>query len=147
MKIGKQIKDLILNNKIRTQTELSDRLNKEYHLNITQSNLSNLLKKMNIIKSVENNDSFYIIQNTPLKIDEWVKKLVISIANNENVILIKTYSGAGNIIGQIIDEQKIEGIMGTVSGDNTALIIPTSIKKLSNIKKILVSMFNIDLIA
>ncbi|MDD2839792.1 MAG: hypothetical protein PHY80_01530 [Rickettsiales bacterium] len=143
MKIEKQIKDLIINNKIRTQTELSEKLKAEYNLNITQSNLSNLLKKMNVIKSIENNDSFYAIQNMPLKIDEWIKNLVISINSNESIILIKTYSGAGNIIGQIIDEQKLKTIMGTVSGDNTVLIIPNSIKKIKEIAKTINSIFDL----
>ncbi len=141
MKIEKQIKELVLNNKIKTQTELSDKLRDKYNLNITQSNLSNILKKMNITKSLENNNSFYILQSKPLKIDEWIKNLVVSVDSNEHVVLIKTYSGAANIIGQIIDERKLKNILGTISGDDTVLIIPISIKKLQEVKKIINDIF------
>jgi transcriptional regulator of arginine metabolism len=142
MKLKKQIIELITNNKIGTQTELSDRLKKEYDLNITQSNLSNILKKMNIIKTIENDDSFYIIQNKPLKIDDWIKKLIISIDSNENVIMLKTYSGAASVIGQIIDEQKLDNVMGTIAGDNMILIVPTTIKKLQELENVIKTIFS-----
>lgn len=141
MKLEYVIKDLILNNKIKTQTELTEILLKEGYTT-TQSNISRILKKLNTVKVVdENKDNYYVIQPKPLEIAPWVKGLINTIKDNGQNILIKTYTGAGQIIGQIIDERNIDNVMGNVAGDNTILIIVEDFTRINETCEKLKDMF------
>jgi len=77
-----------------------------------------------------------------LEIQGWIKNLISSIEDNGSLIVIKTYTGSAETVSRLIDERKVEGILGTVGGDDSILIIPNSdvdIKKLKEDLKILLS--------
>ena len=142
MKLNNLVKNIIENNKINNQTEIKDILFNKYKIKITQSNISRILKQINAIKVIDDDKkTYYEIKDKLNKNSDWLKNLVKKIDDNGNIILVTSYSGSGNIIGQFIDENNIDGIMGTVSGDNTTIIIPKDIKKIKeirlNIEKIL----------
>lgn len=144
MKLEYVIKDLILNNKIKTQTELTEILSSKGY-STTQSNISRILKKLNTVKVVdENKNTHYVIQPKPLEIAPWVKTLITLIKTNGREILIKTYSGAADIIGQILDERDVDNIFGTVADDNTVLILVDDIKKIEETVEKIKSMFLIS---
>ena len=141
MKLELVIKNLIQNNKIKTQIELTDILSKENY-NTTQSNISRILKKLNTVKIVdENKETYYVIQNRPLEIAPWVKNLIQNIIYNPSQIIIKTYSGSANLIGQILDERNIENIMANIAGDNTILVIVEDFSKIQETVEKLKDMF------
>ena len=134
MKLNVLVKEIIENNEITTQEEITDILLKKYNKKITQSNISRILKQINAVKIVsDNKKAIYQIQDKLVDISKLAKNLVKRIEDNGNVILIKSYPGSGQIIGQALDEQHLDDIMGTVSGDNTTMIIP---KKTSKTKKL-----------
>ena len=134
MKLNVLVKEIIENNEITTQEEITDILLKKYNKKITQSNISRILKQINAAKIVsDNKKAIYQIQDKLVDISKLAKNLVKRIEDNGNVILIKSYPGSGQIIGQALDEQHLDDIMGTVSGDNTTMIIP---KKTSKTKKL-----------
>ena len=142
MKLNNLVKNIIENNKISNQTEIKDILFNKYKIKITQSNISRILKQINAIKVIDDDKkTYYEIKDKLNKNSDWLKNLVKKIDDNGNIILVTSYSGSGNIIGQFVDENNIDGIMGTVSGDNTTIIIPKDIKKIKeirlNIEKIL----------
>ena len=142
MKLNNLVKNIIENNKINNQTEIKDILFNKYKIKITQSNISRILKQINAIKVIDDDKkTYYEIKDKLNKNSDWLKNLVKKTDDNGNIILVTSYSGSGNIIGQFIDENNIDGIMGTVSGDNTTIIIPKDIKKIKeirlNIEKIL----------
>ena len=130
MKLNVLVKEIIENNEITTQEEITDILLKKYNKKITQSNISRILKQINAVKIVsDNKKAIYQIQDKLVDISKLAKNLVKRIEDNGNVILIKSYPGSGQIIGQALDEQHLDDIMGTVSGDNTTMIIPKIKKK------------------
>ena len=134
MQLNVLVKEIIENNEITTQEEITDILLKKYNKKITQSNISRILKQINAVKIVsDNKKAIYQIQDKLVDISKLAKNLVKRIEDNGNVILIKSYPGSGQIIGQALDEQHLDDIMGTVSGDNTTMIIP---KKTSKTKKL-----------
>lgn len=141
MKLEYVIKELILNNKIKTQIELTEIL-QEKGYSTTQSNISRILKKLNTVKVVdENKNTYYVIQPKPLEIAPWVKSLINTIQDNGKEILIKTYSGAADIIGQIIDERNINNVMGCIAGDNTILVMVNDFARVNDTVALLKEMF------
>ena len=62
---------------------------------------------------------------------------VLSIAANESLIVIKTLPACANIVGEFLDIQPHPEIIGTVAGDNTLLVIPSSKKKTAHVVQFL----------
>lgn len=122
------IKDIIRNNDIETQDELTERL-KERGINVTQATVSRDIKELNLIKTLslsgkykytqvtENNNSTtnalsYIFSNTALSVERVDKFLVV-----------KTIIASASVAAEAIDSFKLEGIVGTIAGDNTIFIL------------------------
>lgn len=136
MKLNNIVKEIIENNKISKQTEITDILSKKYKKDVTQSNISRILKQIKAVKVVdENKKVIYEIQQKLNETSSWIKKIVKKIDDNGQSVLIKTYPGAAGIVGQAIDEKSIENIMGTISGDDAVLVIPKEISKIGTLRK------------
>ena len=141
MKLEYIVKNLIQNNKIITQLELTNILYKK-GFNTTQSNISRILKKLNTVKIVdEDNDTYYIIHNKPLDVSSKIKDLVLSIDTVNNMIVIKTYKNAASLINQIISERNIDGVVSTLYGDNSVLIVPENQEFMNKVGDKLKSLF------
>ena len=141
MKLEYIVKNLIQNNKIRTQLELTNILYKK-GFNTTQSNISRILKKLNTVKIVdEDNDTYYIIHNKPLDVSSKIKDLVLSIDTVNNMIVIKTDKNAASLINQIISERNIDGVISTLYGDNSVLIVTENQEFMNKVGDKLKSLF------
>lgn len=62
---------------------------------------------------------------------------VTDIAANETLVLIRTLPGAAGTVAEFLDSQRLPGILGTVAGDNTVLVIPASVRKTDALRKLL----------
>ena len=141
MKLEAVIRELIINKRIKTQIELTEIL-LSMGYSTTQSNISRILKKLNTVKVVDDSkNTYYVIQPKPLEISEWIKTLINTIQDNGREIVVKTYSGAGQIIGQIIDERNIDNIMACVAGDNSILVLVEDLAKINETVATLKEMF------
>lgn len=141
MKLEAVIRELIINRRIKTQIELTEIL-LSMGYSTTQSNISRILKKLNTVKVVDDSkNTYYVIQPKPLEISEWIKTLINTIQDNGREIVVKTYSGAGQIIGQIIDERNIDNIMACVAGDNSILVLVEDLTKINETVATLKEMF------
>ncbi len=141
MKLEAVIRELIINKRIKTQIELTEIL-LSMGYSTTQSNISRILKKLNTVKVVDDSkNTYYVIQPKPLEISEWIKTLINTIQDNGREIVVKTYSGAGQIIGQIIDERNINNVMACVAGDNSILVLVEDLTKISETVATLKEMF------
>ena len=141
MKLEAVIRELIINKRIKTQIELTEIL-LSMGYSTTQSNISRILKKLNTVKVVDDSkNTYYVIQPKPLEISEWIKTLINTIKDNGREIVVKTYSGAGQIIGQIIDERNIDNVMACVAGDNSILVLVEDLVKINETVATLKEMF------
>lgn len=134
MKLEYIIKNLIQNNKIKTQLELTDILHKK-GFNTTQSNISRILKKLNTVKILdENKETYYVIHSKPLELTNWIKNLILNIdVSSNNNVIIKTYSNAAQLIGQILNERNIKNLETTLANNNVVVVIPEDIGRLNEL--------------
>ncbi|PLS25557.1 arginine repressor [Bifidobacterium imperatoris] len=51
--------------------------------------------------------------------------LVTSVAAARNLIVVHTPSGAAQYVASVVDKQPIDGVLGTIAGDDTVLVICT----------------------
>ena len=113
------LKKIVSENDIYDQETIVEMLDKHHGINITQSSLSRKISKIGIIKI---NGKYSIIQN-PL-----INGVEIKIAP-PNIVLIKTTAGFASAVAFNIDtlvtnrSEKVKGIVGTVAGDDTVIVI------------------------
>lgn len=134
-----KILQLISEKDIGTQAELTAELIKE-GFNITQATVSRDIKSLGLIKIAsplkgykyyypESNESNENNENK-LKLLTIFRESVISIEKAINLIVLKTISGSANSACLIIDKLNIEGVAGTLAGDDTIIVI---IKRIEDI--------------
>jgi transcriptional regulator of arginine metabolism len=135
MKLNILVKKIIEENDILNQKEITNILKKKYDIGVTQSNISRILKQINAVKVVRGKkNTVYEIQGKLKETVNWVKELIKKIDDNGYFILITGYPGSANIIGQIIDENPMENLMGTIAGDNSLLVLPKDVTKIEELK-------------
>ncbi|MEA1986291.1 MAG: arginine repressor [Candidatus Marinimicrobia bacterium] len=136
-----EIKKIISQNIILEQSKIVELLMKA-GIQTTQATVSRDLQEMSVIKiPLESGDYQYQLLTTKsgkivknklqILFDNFVDKII----RTENQIIIKTTSGNANGIANYIDRLEIEGILGTIAGDDTILIITKNEKQSKKIEK------------
>lgn len=123
-----RIRDIISNQEVETQDELVERL-RAAGFNVTQATVSRDIKELHLVK-VPLPDGRYKYSmpaeqkfNPLHKLRRMLVDSFISIDNADHFIVLKTLSGHANAVAELVDNLPWEEIMGTISGDNTILII------------------------
>jgi transcriptional regulator of arginine metabolism len=124
-----KILNLIKNEDIGTQQELVASLH-ESGIEVTQATVSRDIKKLGLIKVPNGHGGYkYTFSSNRTKGDvkDWLKKMiqdfVVDMDYSDNVIVLKTLLGTAGGLAAAIDNTKWEGIMGTVAGENTILLV------------------------
>lgn len=135
------IKEIIAGRAITSQHHLQRELKKKGFI-VTQATLSRDLQELGAIRASATSGTKYILSKDRERSDNRLLtgREIVSIDNNETAIVIITLPGCANAVAQYIDTQDYEGIVGTVAGDDTILVIPKSVKKISSITKYLRSL-------
>ena len=80
------------------------------------------------------------------KVNFEIDTIVFSIKNNGSQIIVKTAAGGSSIIARVLDSLEGSfGIMGTISGDDTVLIVPLDTKKIDRLTQGISELFRIPL--
>ena len=122
------ILDLIENIEIETQEELADYL-LEKGIEITQATISRDIKELRLVKVLTSNGKYKYAtidnqyEGANERLAKILKSSVLSVDRAENIIVIKTLPGAAQVCASAVDNFKIEGIVGTIAGDDTIFIV------------------------
>ncbi|MDR1775694.1 MAG: ArgR family transcriptional regulator [Actinomycetes bacterium] len=109
---------IVRNSQIRTQHELVTALHEQgYHC--TQATVSRDIGEMKLKKLPE---GIYVLAED-LHLQRMVHDLSHSVARSGNLIIIHAQGGTAPGVAGAIDEADIDGVLGTVSGDTTLLIV------------------------
>lgn len=130
-----RILELITSRNIETQEELVRLLNEE-NFKVTQATISRDIREMKLVKIMgEDGKSRYAPstasgeQQPTQRFSRILQDTVISCSYSENMIVIKTLNGCANASCEALDSMKIEGVMGTIAGDNTIFVVAESSSK------------------
>ncbi len=147
MKAGRQSKiiEIIENNCIETQEELTTRLQQE-GFNTTQATISRDIRELKLTKiSTEDGKQKYTLpKGADMEVLSKYQKVlsagIISMEAAENLIVIKTVSGVAMAVGAALDNLDINGLMGCIAGDDTVFVVARtkSLSKevITNIEKV-----------
>lgn len=123
-----KIREIISNGEIETQDDLVDTLRAAGYI-VTQATVSRDIKELHLIKVPMDNGRYkYSLPSdqkfNPIhKLKRALNDNFLSIDHAENLVVLKALPGTANAIGVLIDNLEWPEIMGTISGDDTLLLI------------------------
>lgn len=140
-----RIREIIGNREIETQDELVDAL-RNAGFNVTQATVSRDIKELHLIKVPLDNGRYkYSLPadqrfNPMHKLKRSLSDNFLSIDYAENLVVLKALPGTANAITALIDNLEWPQIMGTISGDDTMLIICRSKHDASTVTEQILSL-------
>ncbi|GAX47130.1 arginine repressor [Pseudolactococcus reticulitermitis] len=129
----KIIRQLIQNNKIETQEELSQRLS-EKGITTTQATLSRDIRELGIIKNRYDEGSFYAVFDyegepentgvirTAMSLMATMSAYAQSVRRAMFILVVHTGLGEADLVADAIDTSNRSEILGTIAGADTLLI-------------------------
>ena len=121
---------------ITSQSQLSKILIDE-GIAVTQATLSRDLDEMHAVKTrLKDGTVAYAVGRSVVasegedvgeaQMSRVLNGLVTSVAAAGNLVVVHTPSGAAQYVASVIDKQSIEGVLGTIAGDDTVMVICTN---------------------
>lgn len=126
-----KILELIEKYDIDTQETLIEKLKEEGYI-VTQTTVSRDIKQLSLVKGVTGRGTYKYVSpgakvapGSPV-LNSAITESIIHIESAENIIVVKTLSGMANAVGVCVDSLHITGVVGSVAGDDTILIVAKS---------------------
>jgi transcriptional regulator of arginine metabolism len=54
-----------------------------------------------------------------------VRRLVDAVTSNGHLLVVRTKSGAASTVARAVDDARLQGVLGTLAGDDTVFVAPT----------------------
>ncbi|MBR4441274.1 MAG: ArgR family transcriptional regulator [Bacteroidales bacterium] len=118
------ISQIIENETVRSQSEIIRKLEQK-GVSITQASLSRYLKELQASRIPDGENGYiYKVPQSISKATAVLSNEVVSVEfAGSNMAVLKTLSGYANAVSAQIDSKNMPPIAGTISGDDTILII------------------------
>ena len=120
----RRILEIVEREAIDTQEQLQQKL-QEQGVTCTQATISRDIKQLHLIKgryrytvSSQRNKL-----NVADKLRTIFRESIISVDSAQNIVVIKTMAGLANAAAAAMDGMSISGMVGTLAGDDTALLV------------------------
>lgn len=127
------IEQVLSQHTITSQSQLSQILSDE-GIEVTQATLSRDLDEVHAIKTRLKDGTVAYTLGAELTVDDGDERtqqqmsrvlggLVTSVAAASNLVVVHTPSGAAQYVASVIDKQSMDGVLGTIAGDDTVMVI------------------------
>ena len=123
-----KILEIVENNVIETQEEIAERL-KDMGLEVTQATISRDIKELRLTK-VMTGDGRYKYASINQSESSVSNKLMTIFSQSfvssdyaNNIVVVKTLPGMAQAAASAVDSLKWSGVLGTIAGDDTIVII------------------------
>ena len=127
-----RILSIISEEMIETQEQLLERL-EECGMKSTQATISRDIKQLHLIKEPIGGGRYRYavsVHKTKLNFADRLKNILresfLSIDYAQNIVVLKTMPGLANAAGSAIDNMGISGMVGSIAGDDTVLLVMRS---------------------
>lgn len=135
--LTRAFKELLNQERLGSQSEIVDALKKQGFTGINQSKISRMLSKFGAVRTRNTKMEMVYCLPNELSVPNTsspLKNLVLDVDHNAMLIIIKTTPGAAQLIARLLDSiGKSEGILGTIAGDDTIFVTPTSDKPIDEL--------------
>ncbi len=124
-----EILDIISTHEVETQEQLLEYL-KERGIATTQATVSRDIKQLHLVKELTAGGFYkYAVSQRKAaasfagRLRTIFKESVTSFEAAQNIVVIKTLPGLANAAGAAIDGMELPGLVGSLAGDDTAILI------------------------
>jgi len=130
MKLDRQsvIMDIISERDIETQNQLMEAL-AERGLKSTQATLSRDIREMRLVKELGPRGNYRYVaaakqdnSDLDIRLKKIFRESVVSYDVAQNILVIKTLPGLASAACSALDGMSIDGLVGTIAGDDTAFL-------------------------
>lgn len=134
MKSNRQnvILSIIAKQEIETQNHLLEALS-QHGIHTTQATLSRDIKELHLVKTLSPSGKYRYAaptEESKPRYDDRLRKIfresVTSYATAQNIVVIKTLPGLANGAASTLDSMNIADLVGTLAGDDTAILVMKS---------------------
>ena len=134
-----KIVELIGKYEIETQEELAEYLN-QAGFNVTQATVSRDIRELCLVKAATEEGYRYVSSHSDRydpKVQERFETIfresVLQVDYAGHIVMIKCYSGMANAACQVFDSMQWKNVVGSLSGDDTFLVLVRSERDAKNI--------------
>ena len=124
-----EILNIIQSSDVETQEQLLFHL-KERGFNTTQATISRDIKELRLVKELTGNGGYRYAASgnrtntgAEARLRNIFKEGFVSVDVAQNIIVLKTMPGLASAVCSALDGMDISGMVGTIAGDDTGLII------------------------
>ena len=113
---------------VETQEELAAILRKA-GFPVTQATVSRDIKELRLVKVLSPKGGYkyavsdQAVQGMAERFARIFSESVLSIVPAGNIVVIKTLVASANVAAEAVDSMHIPGVLGTMAGDNTILVV------------------------
>ncbi|WP_419917847.1 arginine repressor [Candidatus Poriferisocius sp.] len=134
MRLGKnqrqyRIAQILRQESVQSQAHLVELLIAEGVVT-TQATVSRDLDDLGAVKVPTGGGSVYAIPELPsdqVIPDDHLRRVlgewVVAVGSSGNLVVLKTPPGSAHVVGSAIDRSEIDGVLGTIAGDDTLLVV------------------------
>ena len=124
-----KILEIIASREIETQEQLQEQLQLQ-GISCTQATISRDIKQLHLVKEPVGQGRYRYAAsvhrhslNVADKLRTIFRESIVSVDSAQNIVVIKTMSGLANGAAAAIDGMGISSMVGSLAGDDTALLI------------------------
>lgn len=126
-----EILRLITVQDIETQEQMLEAL-RDCGIRATQATISRDIKEMNLVKQPAGNGTYrYVVSDTARhphhnfagRLRNIFREGVTSFDFAQNIVVVKTMPGLASAAGAALDGMEIDGVVGSLAGDDTVILI------------------------
>jgi len=142
-----KIYEIIKSKDVETQEELAEELRNE-GINVTQATVSRDIKKLNLMKILSHNGKYkYSAPNkaknyNPNAMANMLSKTALTVEKIDKFLVVKTISASASLAAEALDSFELDGVAGTIAGDNTVLVITRSHEKAEEIVSLIKNLIH-----
>jgi transcriptional regulator of arginine metabolism len=146
------ILELVRSRSIGSQEQLAEALRERGH-GVAQSTLSRDLKELRVLRVPVGDGYRYFPAGeeepapaapVPLGLGRISAAEVVRVEANEAVAVVQTQIGRAQGVAFYLDGLQLPGVLATVAGDDTVLVVPTSVERTGAVKRRLTELFGLS---
>lgn len=149
MKVARhnKILQIIKEYPITSQRQLVEALS-EAGFKVTQATISRDVRELGLVKVPAKTGIRYITPESRVKnprgeerLRRMVRDAVVDLDTSENLVVVKTFPGTAQGVASAVDQADWPGVIGTVAGDDTFLIVVKSRGEAAEVRRRLKALF------
>lgn len=124
-----KILEIIESEPIDTQEQLQQRLQAQ-GIACTQATISRDIKQLHLVKEPMGQGRYRYavsVQRSRLNVADKLRTIfresIVSVDSAQNIVVVKTMPGLAPAAGAALDGMELEGLVGSLAGDDTAILI------------------------